>query len=662
MKQTNENVKQENQDSHSFFYTFFSIRKNIPAKEKEKIRLLIHRNFECIQALIPMARFKTESVRNFNTRIKEYKNISRNLTLNIWAAKTSGKMLNLPMDNNFLSSSSFAHHRKHYKEIIDAYIKADIIKLEKKGFRFVTPTGVVSKTGGYLPSSTFFTNMTNLWRDEMTMPNYARYVLMPSYPKNWEPVIIVNKKGEKIYRSKKSLRAGINRQRKRECHAKAQWAFDFDKIEPTYDVIPEWNKIMQNTIVSFEIREDVLRKLTYDQVETLASLYAQGKIISFSELPYWVLKKYEKIHKGLFLKKLKLRDEIKSSLKKNRRKAAQSYKRPQQSSRRTHQSSNQTQPNAIKDNQPNPHIPHITYQTGYSTGTDVPVEPPLGTPSTPISQDYPARPLCRRSVDYLSEIVEFFPKNAGKQVDSHAENIRNKMLANVCNLWKKRHPHDSMFYVVPTRLVRIFNETVESGGRFYRSTIQSLPAEVRLRLKFNGRSVRECDFTAIHPNILYSMIGAEPVDNPYVFGKDRPQLRREAKLALLILINSTSMENAVQALRYSFVKDLGYKKGNLHLRDNYIHKLFDILSDHNYKINRFFCTGAGIKLMRVDSDIALHILKHFVKQGTLVVPIHDSFIICDKFHTEETVQVMKEAFKKVAYTNWEIPVSVNTLE
>ena len=655
MPHTEQNVKKDIQDKHSFFYTLLSIRKSIPPSEKEKIRLLIKKNFECIQKLIRTDRHRTESKRDYGYRIKEYKSISRNLTLNIWAVQAAGKMLNLPMHNDFLCSSSFPHKYKCYKDIVAAYIKADIICLEKKGFRFVTPEGIRNKSDGYLPSKTFFTNITSIWRDEMTLPNYARYAVVPSYPKNWEPIIVVNKSGEKVYRSQRSLRDTVNAQKRRAAKKGTQtWAFDFDKIAPTYKIVRKWNRLAENTLISFEVRGDVLRKLTYDQVETLASLYAQGRIISFSELPPWLIEKYERIHDGV-LKKIKIRKKIKKIIEKRREE-----KLGQELGQELGQDREIL--NVIRDMKVNPYIPHVTQPVRYSSGTDVPVEPRLGCPSTPIRAQTAPRPLSGRFSDYLSDIVRHFPADSEKSVNLCSEKIRERKLATVCNLWKNYQRQDSVFYVVPTRLVRIFNETVENGGRFYRSTIQSLPAEVRLRLKFNGHNICECDYTAIHPNILYKIIGAEPLDNPYVYDKREPLKRREAKLALLILINSSDQYNAIQALRYSFVKDLGYKKGDPRLKNDYILNLFDTLRDHNNQISKFFCTGVGIKLMRLDSDMALNILDYFVKRNILVVPIHDSFIICDKYHVEDTVCVMKQTFKDIMNTSWDIPISINVAE
>ncbi len=55
-------------------------------------------------------------------------------------------------------------------------------------------------------------------------------------------------------------------------------------------------------------------------------------------------------------------------------------------------------------------------------------------------------------------------------------------------------------------------------------------------------------------------------------------------------------------------------------------------------------TGIGLKLQRVDSDLAEAVMLHFAEQNTPCLGIHDSFILA-KRHQVELEAVMKHAYR-----------------
>lgn len=57
-----------------------------------------------------------------------------------------------------------------------------------------------------------------------------------------------------------------------------------------------------------------------------------------------------------------------------------------------------------------------------------------------------------------------------------------------------------------------------------------------------------------------------------------------------------------------------------------------------------FNTGAGLRLMGYDSEIAANVLQHFTDKGILCLCMHDSFIV-QKQYEEELIDVMKESYK-----------------
>ena len=64
-------------------------------------------------------------------------------------------------------------------------------------------------------------------------------------------------------------------------------------------------------------------------------------------------------------------------------------------------------------------------------------------------------------------------------------------------------------------------------------------------------------------------------------------------------------------------------------------------------IERHFCNGSetGLRIMNLDSRIALDIVDHFAKQKIPILSIHDSFIVQDKYKNELR-QTMENTYEK----------------
>ena len=79
------------------------------------------------------------------------------------------------------------------------------------------------------------------------------------------------------------------------------------------------------------------------------------------------------------------------------------------------------------------------------------------------------------------------------------------------------------------------------------------------------------------------------------------------------------------------------------LRGEDLFPLMDALERKHEPIKKYFCTGIGIKLHYLDSQIAEKVMLKFSKSGYAILPLHDSFIIhygCEKALNE----TMKKAF------------------
>ncbi len=61
------------------------------------------------------------------------------------------------------------------------------------------------------------------------------------------------------------------------------------------------------------------------------------------------------------------------------------------------------------------------------------------------------------------------------------------------------------------------------------------------------------------------------------------------------------------------------------------------------------CSGAGLRLMNIDSRICEYVIADFVKTSAPILAVHDSFIV--PFGEEDGLnQLMKEAFESVTCT------------
>jgi hypothetical protein len=203
------------------------------------------------------------------------------------------------------------------------------------------------------------------------------------------------------------------------------------------------------------------------------------------------------------------------------------------------------------------------------------------------------------------------------------------------------------------------NSTFTDGGRFYWSPVQSLPKDLRARLTINGESVVEHDYSCFHPSILYHRRGLDVPERPYLF-EDNDTLRCLAKVLLNTLINADSYQQALISVCKSLCDDAKFKG----MADALAHSRFAAscsglspkkmryasvlalyleLRAYHIPIQEDLTSGAGIKLQRIDSDIASEIMWHFTQQGIPLLPVHDSFIIAER-HSDELKAVMAKAY------------------
>jgi DNA-binding MarR family transcriptional regulator len=181
-------------------------------------------------------------------------------------------------------------------------------------------------------------------------------------------------------------------------------------------------------------------------------------------------------------------------------------------------------------------------------------------------------------------------------------------------------------------LYRVFNNgTFEQGGRFYGPWWQSIPSDYRTYITIKGEHTVEVDFSAIHPTILYHELGIPMPQHPYLIGFGN---KDSVKQTFNALINAKSM-NIRPVSEFDEQKfGMTWKVFLARVKAHFVH----------FRV--YFGTGIGLKLQRLDSDVAEYVMLHFAKRGIAVLPVHDSFIVQERY-SHELVQVMKQGFKEL---------------
>lgn len=185
-------------------------------------------------------------------------------------------------------------------------------------------------------------------------------------------------------------------------------------------------------------------------------------------------------------------------------------------------------------------------------------------------------------------------------------------------------------------LYRVFNrDSFSYGGRFYGGWWQNIKKHARPKITIDTQYTIEADYRGFNPSVLLAEVGEPIPDDPYslIVGSDAVNdLRNHAKETLAALLNSRS--GATEEPRNFDSARWGMTA------EDFRQKVLDAFP----MVPAMLATDKGMRLQRLESDLAEEIMLHFVRQGYAILPIHDAFIV--QAHLEqELVQVMKDTFR-----------------
>ena len=198
---------------------------------------------------------------------------------------------------------------------------------------------------------------------------------------------------------------------------------------------------------------------------------------------------------------------------------------------------------------------------------------------------------------------------------------------------------------------RVFNNnSFSDGGRFYGGWWQRMDTNFRKDIRMNNTPTVEIDYSALHVILAYSeadidywqTTNKDPYDLP-VRGVNNPEHCRDiTKLFLLLSLNASDE----QALNKAFRSELNYKEYPYSFPDDILTELLQTIKEHHPDIKHLICSGAGLRLMNIDSQICEYVVSDFVKRDVPILTVHDSFIV--PFGEEDNLnRLMKEAFNEV---------------
>ena len=200
---------------------------------------------------------------------------------------------------------------------------------------------------------------------------------------------------------------------------------------------------------------------------------------------------------------------------------------------------------------------------------------------------------------------------------------------NSCNLYL---PNNSL------RLRRVFCRGLfDHGGRLY-GPWQNIPSAYRKRLIINGEPVAEPDFDYLHAQLLYATIGWS-IDKSFdPYRDDEVFARPYGKLALLIGVNARTTPAAIYALAGAIQKE---RKEDF-LDVSYAASILRRIKQINDPIKQFIGSDQGVRLQKIDGDLAIRVIQACMKDGIPVLPVHDSFIVPKRYESRTNEHMDRE--------------------
>jgi hypothetical protein len=177
------------------------------------------------------------------------------------------------------------------------------------------------------------------------------------------------------------------------------------------------------------------------------------------------------------------------------------------------------------------------------------------------------------------------------------------------------------------RMERKFTETFDLHGRFY-AWYQNWPEDERINLLIDGEKVVELDYPQHHPTILYAERGIKLPDGYDAYGAPSKEHRALMKVAFNAAVNARNrrLEKPIRDKVRELV-EAGKLPPDFALSKGDVKAMLAVVEAEHKQIGDAFFSDAGMRLMRIDSDMAEAVMLELVGKGIVAFGVHDSFIV-----------------------------------
>ncbi|WP_133055603.1 hypothetical protein [Mycolicibacter engbaekii] len=268
-----------------------------------------------------------------------------------------------------------------------------------------------------------------------------------------------------------------------------------------------------------------------------------------------------------------------------------------------------------------------------------------------------------RRAEKTPELILLRDKD-GKSVDYADTDETRRMRAEMAEINARMHtlchPHVEGRAVQLPWLVRIFNGDFSRGGRLYflGNSVQNMPKVDRQRVRVDidgvAHTTVELDYSTLHLSLGYAEEGERRPRHPY----EIPGFTRdEVKVATNIAINAANKRSAVGAIAMHQAEQERRCYPSQEHRER-ARIVYSRLTRKHWRARNLIGSGAGLRLQRVDSDIAVEVMLSLLRQRIPALPVHDSFLVAA--HHQEQLWVAMTSTAKVRGYDLEIHGGDNT--
>lgn len=277
-------------------------------------------------------------------------------------------------------------------------------------------------------------------------------------------------------------------------------------------------------------------------------------------------------------------------------------------------------------------------------------------------------------LDYLEqcEVIELRDEN--KNTIPYKNNEHTKRMAEVVrklnSLNEKCSVVDCEGKIMTNIYCRIFNESFDYGGRFYRAdvlAIKNKEDDARLDILMDDEAVVEVDYSNLHFRIAAALEDLDSEDIPLdvysgILDDETNKVDRSiVKLAVNMMFNCYDKGSAQKAIQKAInvmqpeLKQF-YTLGNAKSVMALIYEAYPAFS-------HLFCeeSSFGRVLQNADSHLASDILEVMLEKNIPCLPVHDSFIVKMK-HLDILCKAMGDCFRKRFEVDTIVPVGVKWRE